>query len=66
MRADDIFARPEVTFEWMAVMQRGSVGVCIYVDKLTCENISTCISDYIRENLKWLEDLEARDSPSRS
>ena len=47
-------------------MQRGSVGVCIYVDKLTCEIISTCISDHIREDLKQLEDLETRHLPSRS
>ena len=52
MRADDIFTRPEVTFEWTAAMQRGSVGVCIYVDKLTFEIFSTYISDHIRENLK--------------
>ena len=64
-RADDTFARPEVTFEWTAAMQRGSVGVCIYVDKLACEIFSTYISDHIRENLKWLENLEARDLPSR-
>jgi hypothetical protein len=39
-------------------MQRGSVGVCIYMDKLTY------VSDHIRENLKWLGGEGFTESPT--
>jgi hypothetical protein len=45
-------------------MQRGSVGVCIYMDKLTCEIFSTYVSDHIRENLKWLGGEGFTESPT--